>query len=65
MSLKVARFLEANARSAVVYGSVERDGCVYRLADGSSWRLSLKEGREIGHPRWAHLPCAQPALAIS
>lgn len=59
MSFKVFRFLDANARSAVVYGSVTDDGgCAYRLADGSLWTLSRKESAEIGHPRWAHLPAA-------
>jgi hypothetical protein len=55
MSLKVSRFIEANARSPVVYGSVDGLTCTYRLADGSSWTLSRRECREIGHPRWAHL----------
>jgi hypothetical protein len=51
VSLKAARFLEANARSPVVYGSVGAHDCVYRLADGSSWTFSRREARELGHPR--------------
>ena len=56
MSLKAARFLEANATSPVVYGSVmDNGGCVYRLRDGSAWTLTAKECRDVGQPRWAHL----------
>jgi hypothetical protein len=55
VSLKVARFLEANAASPVVYGSVTDNGCTYRLATGQTFHLSRKECREIGVPRWAHL----------
>jgi hypothetical protein len=61
VSLKAARFLEANARSPVVYGSVSAHQCVYRLEDGSSWTFSRREARELGHPRWAHLPDLEPA----
>jgi hypothetical protein len=55
VTLRAKLFLEANARSPVVYGSVE-NGCVYRLADGSRWHLSHKDCRALGRqPRWAHL----------
>lgn len=55
MTLKTDRFLIANRRSPVVYGSVIEGGCVYRLADGTVWTLKSAEAREIGQPRWAHL----------
>ena len=58
MSLKASRFLDANARSPVVYGSVEAHSCTYRLADGSTWTFSRREASQIGHPRWAHLEAA-------
>ena len=58
MSLKASRFLEANARSPVVYGGVDARSCTYRLADGSVWTFSRREAREIGQPRWAHLEAA-------
>ena len=58
MSLKASRFLEANARSPVVYCGIEAHTCTYRLADGSVWTFSRREAREIGIPRFAHLEAA-------
>lgn len=58
MSLKAHRFREANERSAVVYFGVGGHQCTYRLADGSTWTFSLREARELGNPRWAHLVAA-------
>lgn len=55
MTLKASQFLSANARSAVVYFGAEGGGVTYRLADGSTWKLSRREARKIGQPRWAHL----------
>jgi hypothetical protein len=62
-TLRVAQFLRANARSAVVYFNGEGQGVTYRLADGSVWQLSRHEARKLGHPRWAHLPELRPVLA--
>lgn len=59
LSLKAYRFLEANATSLVVYGGVGEHTCTYRLEDGTSWTLSRREAREIGHPRWAHIEQAR------
>jgi hypothetical protein len=58
MSLKAHRFAEANRRSPVVYGSVDKHSCTYRLADGSVWTFSRREARDLGQPRWAHLVAA-------
>jgi hypothetical protein len=58
VSLKVARFLDANARSPVVYFNGEGVGVTYRLSDGSVWTMSKREARDIGQPRWAHLAAA-------
>lgn len=55
LSLKASRFLDANARSPVVYGSVDEHLFTYRLADGSTWVFPRREARAIGHPRWAHM----------
>jgi hypothetical protein len=57
MSLKVQRFITANARSPVVYGSVTGpegapDGCLYRLRDGATFTLTSAECRAV-EPRWA------------
>jgi hypothetical protein len=58
MSLKEHRFIEANSRSPVVYVGVDKHSCTYRLADGSTWTFSIRESREIGVPRFAHLEAA-------
>ena len=58
MSLKAHRFVEANARSPVIYCGVDDHCCTYRLADGSSWTFSRREASVIGQPRWAHLEAA-------
>lgn len=56
MTLKAHLFIVANKASAVVYGSVtDGGGCVYRLADGTVWKLTRADCRDVGHPRWAHL----------
>jgi hypothetical protein len=54
MTLKADRFIAANAKSPVVYGSCDADGCTYRLADGSRWQLNRNDCQAVGHPRWAH-----------
>jgi hypothetical protein len=54
LSLKAARFLEANALSLCVYGSVGDHEVTYRLSNGSTWTLSRREAARIGHPRWAY-----------
>lgn len=54
-SLKASRFMEANQRSPVVYGSVEDHTFTYRLADGSVWTFPRREARSIKEPRWAHM----------
>jgi hypothetical protein len=64
MTLKTHLFLEANARSPVVYGSVDGNRCTYRLRDGSVWTLSRREAAGIGHPRWAHLEASYRAAVI-
>jgi hypothetical protein len=49
------RFVEANGTSPVVCGVVigrGGEGCRYTLADGSSFRLSSDDCKEIGKPRW-------------
>lgn len=48
-------FLFHNAGSPVVYGSVEGQGCTYRLANGRTFRLSSADCQHVGHPRWAHI----------
>lgn len=58
MSLKASRFLDANARSPVVYASIETRLCTYRLEDGSTWTFNRREARELGCPRFAHLEAA-------
>jgi hypothetical protein len=58
ISLKAHRFMEANETSGVVYASVDDTCCVYRLKDGSTWRLSFRESEQVGYPRFAHLPRA-------
>ena len=55
LSLKAHRFLEANRKSPVVYGSVDDHVVTYRLSDGSTWTLPRREARAIGQPKWAHL----------
>lgn len=55
VSLKADRFVKANARSPVVYCSVDSHIVTYRLADGSAWSLPRREARSIGWPRFAHL----------
>lgn len=58
-SQKAFRFVEANARSPVVYVSVDRSaGVTYRLEDGNKFEFDAKDAREIGIPRFAHLECA-------
>lgn len=66
MTPRVRAFIDANAQSPVVYASVitrarRRDrsaeipkplGCHYRLDDGQTFRLTVKECRSVGHPRW-------------
>jgi hypothetical protein len=52
------RFLEANKRSPVVYGSVldvprGGRGCFYRLEDGKTFELTADDCRAVGFPRWA------------
>ena len=57
MTRRARSFLDANAQSPVVYGSVKGDGgdgCFYRLADGRTFDLSLLDCRYVGIPRWAH-----------
>lgn len=66
MTHKANLFIEANKRSPVVYGSVITDrrfrgdgpppsrGCCYRLANGETFRLALRDVRAVGQPRWAH-----------
>jgi len=58
LSLKAYRFMEANEKSGVVYASIDDNCCVYRLANGSTWRLSYKESELVGYPKFAHLPMA-------
>jgi hypothetical protein len=58
VSLRAFRFLAANALSPVVYVGVDANCCTYRLSDGSTWRFSIRESREIGVPRFAHLEAA-------
>lgn len=58
MTHKAAKFLEANKRSPVVYGSVTGPdgaptGCYYRLADGKTFELTSAELRSMPPPRWA------------
>jgi hypothetical protein len=58
MTHKAHRFLEANKRSPVVYGSViggDRNGprgIYYRLKDGQTFKLTTAESRAVGYPRW-------------
>lgn len=59
MSYLAARFLEANKRSPVVYGSVLDPhrggrGCFYRLEDGKTFTLTAEDCRTVGFPRWAY-----------
>ena len=66
ITLKVHRFLLANDQFPVVYASVEAHSCTYRLSDGSTWRMSIRESREVGFPNFAHLeaigkPCRRTA----
>lgn len=61
MTANLRRFLDANKRSPVVYGSVIGSGgkgCFYRLADGSTWTLRALECAAIGVPRWAFYEAA-------
>jgi hypothetical protein len=58
ISLKAHRFMEANERLAVVYGSVDDHCCTFRLEDGSAWTFSRREAAKLGHPRWAHMEAA-------
>lgn len=60
MTLKAKRFVEANAESPVVYGSIifskggNVQGVVYRLEDGRSFTLTVADTRSLpGVPRWA------------
>jgi hypothetical protein len=32
-----------------------------QATDYASWTFSRREARELGHPRWAHLPDLEPA----
>jgi hypothetical protein len=62
---KAETFLRANERSPVVYASVVTDphwrgeglppsrGCYYRLQNGQTFKLGLRDVRAIGEPRWA------------
>jgi hypothetical protein len=56
MTQRAHRFLQANRRSPVVYGSVEKGGAIfYRLADGTRWTLRTEDRQAIvGQPHWAH-----------
>jgi hypothetical protein len=62
MTQKAKRFLEANAESPVVYGSVlggdkgqdHVKGVFYRLANGLTFTLTCADAKTLpGTPRWA------------
>jgi hypothetical protein len=62
---RAKRFIEANRKSPIVYGSVLTDprncdehgipiskGCYYRLASGETFKLNVEDCRAVGFPRW-------------
>jgi hypothetical protein len=59
MTYRLAKFIEANRESPVVYGSVtgpegSPTGCFYRLADDRTFELTSAELRLLPErPRWA------------
>jgi hypothetical protein len=61
MTAPARRFLQANAQSPVVYGSVIGDGgrgVMYRLADGTVWKLTRQDCLHVRQPRWAMFEAA-------
>lgn len=61
MTAAARKFLKANARSPVVYCGVVGNGgrgAIYRLADGSVWKLNRLDCLEVRNPRFATLEAA-------
>jgi len=58
MSERAKEFVEANAKSPVVYGSAIGNGgkgAYYRLANGQRFRLNREDCAAVGMPRWLNV----------
>lgn len=54
MTLRVARFIEANRVHAIEYFSAEGLSVTVRLVDGTRWQMKAREFRELDSVNWMH-----------